>query len=269
MEILFLGTGGADWPEAPESPDENFRHHASLLINKTILVDPGPGIYDYAVTLPEVDMTGITDIFVTHTHPDHWNTDTLERILKDTRGKVRLFFHCSAKRNLNLDHASVYGKGLSAKSLNKLSLHPMKRGSVAMACGVSFRNLEANHICEHGERGSHYIIFDSKETWFYGCDGGWFTTATWDVLRIHKFDGVILDGTVGENSADFRLAGHNTLAMNKLLRKAMKEQGMLNPGAKLFLSHFGMNTYEKSPYIKETVEAAGFLEARDGLICNS
>ncbi|MCR5278938.1 MAG: hypothetical protein K6E19_05795 [Lachnospiraceae bacterium] len=264
MEIRFLGTGGADWPDAPAHEGDFFRHHASIIINNTILLDPGPGIYEYARTLPGVNMEGITDIFVTHTHEDHWSTDTLDSILKNAKEKVRLFFHYSAKVNLNLSRETKWGKGLSRESLSKLILCPMKRGGRAKAGNLTFLNLEANHIGEHGERGSHYVITGETETWFYGCDGGWFTTATWDVLRTLSFDGVILDGTVGEDSGNFRIAGHNTLAMNKLLAGAMKEQGMLKPGTKLYLSHFGMTTYDRGTDITETVKQAGFLEARDG-----
>ncbi|MCR5556458.1 MAG: hypothetical protein K6F75_02725 [Butyrivibrio sp.] len=57
--------------------------------------------------------------------------------------------------------------------------------------------------------------------------------------------------------------------MNILLKRAMEQQGMLKIGARLYLSHFGMTTYNEKPdSIGDVVRNAGFLEAVDGLICN-
>ncbi len=250
MEITFLGTGGADWPDEPSKGF--FRHHASILVNGKILVDPGPGIYEYANSLPGVDLSGLSAIFLTHTHPDHWSKETLESLVSKAKGPITLYFHAGARPNLCIGPTK------------KLILKPLRRGQTVAVEKTSWLNLEANHICDHGERGSHYIVSEEDKTFFYGCDGGWFTTKTWDVMRTKQFDCVILDGTVGENSADYRLAGHNTLAMNRLLLGAMQEHKLLKPGAKVFLSHFGKNTYGPSPEnAGKIVRASGFLEARD------
>ncbi len=75
-----------------------------------------------------------------------------------------------------------------------------------------------------------------------------------------------MDGTIGENSRDYRIAGHNSLAMNKLLRGAMEQQKMLKEGTQLYLPHFGMKTYGDEPQnAGRQVEKIGFIEARDGM----
>lgn len=266
MKLQFLGTGAADWPDKPVNKAGMFRHHASLLVNERILIDPGPEVCNYARTLPEVDLEQVEAIFVTHTHEDHWNTDTVNQLLQITKQKVHVYFYAKAGGNLHLDEKSTHGNGLSQDVRDKLVLCPVRRGQKVCIENTVWQNLEANHYIGGGETGSHYLITDGEETWFYGCDGGWFTTRTWDVLRKHRFDGIILDGTVGENSSDFRLAGHNTLEMNRILAKAMKQQGMLKPEAKLYLSHFGMTTYENGPEdIRERVESVGFRMAVDGM----
>ncbi|MBP3196616.1 MAG: MBL fold metallo-hydrolase [Butyrivibrio sp.] len=267
MTILFLGTGGADWPVKNTENMRLFRHHACVLVNGKVLIDLGPGILDYAKTIEGVDISEIEAIVLTHTHEDHWNTDELAELLKITKTSIKLFYHSSAKANLGLEEDGIHGKALPKRFRNKLILCPMRRLQKIEAGGCVWQNLEANHYAPAGERGSHYIITEGKETWLYGCDGGWFTTKTWDVLRNNKFSGVILDGTIGENSGDYRIAGHNSLAMNKLLLEAMRQQGMLAKGAGCYLSHFGMTTYENGQVnIAKKVEDIGFLEAKDGLL---
>ncbi|MCR5311440.1 MAG: MBL fold metallo-hydrolase, partial [Lachnospiraceae bacterium] len=156
MEITLLGTGGADWPNEPT--EGFFRHHASILVNGKILVDPGPGIYEYANSLPGVDLSGLSAIFLTHTHPDHYSTDTLEALIGKAKGPVTLYYHSGARPNLHLEERSSYGGGLSKGSLKKLTLKPLRRGQRVTVEKTSWLNLEANHICDHGERGSHYIV---------------------------------------------------------------------------------------------------------------
>ncbi len=232
-----------------------------------MMIDLGPGICDYAKSLSGVELSDIEAIVLTHTHEDHWNTDELNKLLSLTNKKVKLYFHVSAKKNLELDKQGIHGNGLFREALKKMILCPMRRWQSVSVGECTFQNLEANHYAPRGERGSHYIISDESSTWFYGCDGGWFTTKTWDVLRTRQFDGVILDGTIGENSGDYRIAGHNSLAMNKLLRGAMEQQNMLIKGTQLYLSHFGMRTYDDEPQnIGRQVEKIGFIEARDGLV---
>lgn len=264
MELRFLGTGAADWPDKEPVDGAFYRHHASMLVNGKVLIDIGPGIVEYLKTIPDIDFGNIEAIFLTHTHEDHWSTDELGHLLSLTRKKIRLYFHTGAKNNLDLCRDSIHGHALSNNHLRQVVLCPMRRWQIINESGLSWQNLEANHYAPKGERGSHYIISDGTETWFYGLDGGWFTTKTWDIVRNTCFDGMVLDGTVGENSADYRIAGHNSLAMNSLLKKAMLHQNMLKAGARLYLSHFGMTTYENSCDIREKVEEAGFMGARDG-----
>lgn len=270
MRLQFLGTGAADWPDRPSDGERVFRHHASLLVNHSILIDPGPEICSYAGTLPGIDLRQIEAVFVTHTHPDHWNLNTMCQLLQLSEQKIRLYFHSGAGKNLRLYEEKTKNSVLSKELMDKLILCPMRRGQKVRVGNTIWQNLEANHYIGRGERGSHYLITEGEETWFYGCDGGWFTTRTWDEMKKHRFDGVIFDGTVGENSSDFRLAGHNTLEMNRILAKAMKSQGMLKTEAKLYLSHFGMTTYETGPeHIREKVESAGFRMAEDGMVAET
>lgn len=41
MKLHFLGTGAADWDINNPRDDINFRRYSSLLVDDTLLIDPG------------------------------------------------------------------------------------------------------------------------------------------------------------------------------------------------------------------------------------
>ena len=67
VELLFLGTGAADWPSKyPPSEKQvergEVRGMSSMLVNGHILIDCGPTVLD-AMNRYKVNPVGITDIF--------------------------------------------------------------------------------------------------------------------------------------------------------------------------------------------------------------
>ena len=76
MKIKFLGTSSG-WPlprlgcrcKICTSPDpKDKRTRSSVLINDFLLIDCGPNFYDQ---FQHQDPTKISDVFITHAHPDH------------------------------------------------------------------------------------------------------------------------------------------------------------------------------------------------------
>ena len=98
IEILFLGTGAADWPSDKYPSDVNkllkgdYRGFSSALINKKILIDCGPTVV-LALEKFNVDVNLITDIIITHTHSDHFSLEVLVQLLKK-----RLVSSCCGKK---------------------------------------------------------------------------------------------------------------------------------------------------------------------------
>ena len=80
MQILFLCTGAADWPN-PGPKVGKGRRLSSLLLNQTILVDCGPMALD-AIREFDVNVNLITDIVIGHGHGDHINMPTILEIAK-------------------------------------------------------------------------------------------------------------------------------------------------------------------------------------------
>jgi phosphoribosyl 1,2-cyclic phosphate phosphodiesterase len=81
IEIRFLGTSaarpiprwGCKCPQcsvAGTSPHAR-RTRSAILVNKSLLVDSGPDIYDQLHTIPYDDLALIDNIVITHAHADH------------------------------------------------------------------------------------------------------------------------------------------------------------------------------------------------------
>ena len=81
MELLFLGTGAADWNISKRVDGEFFRRFSSALVDDALLIDPGPHIFDFAEKngTPEL-YRNVRSVAVTHSHGDHLNAESVKRL---------------------------------------------------------------------------------------------------------------------------------------------------------------------------------------------
>lgn len=79
MELLFLGTGAADYNETHRAMD-GYRRNASLLIDGCLLIDPGPCVPDALKTFG-VNTKNIRYIINTHKHSDHYCQATVDALI--------------------------------------------------------------------------------------------------------------------------------------------------------------------------------------------
>ena len=96
MELLFLGTGAADW-KGPDPKTGEMRRNTAALLDGRVLIDCGPDVPE-ALAAFGGDATRVSDVLLTHSHGDHFSLDTL-RHLADARGdgpRLRLWAHPAA-----------------------------------------------------------------------------------------------------------------------------------------------------------------------------
>ena len=180
MELLFLGTGAADWDirKADASPD--FRRFSSLLVDDGLLIDPGPCVYEFERTFGYEGLyRNVRDVILTHPHGDHFSRETLSRLESD--GAV---------------------------------FHPMKAGETLELDRYVIRAYAANH--RTAEDPVHFTV-ESKEDgkrFFYGCDGAWMFYETYRaLLEYEHLDLMIFDCTIGDIRGDYRIFEHNNAVM--------------------------------------------------------
>ena len=62
MKLHFLGTGAADWDISRRRDDMEWRRFSSTLIDDTLLIDPGPHIFDFAEKNKNIDYIALGHI---------------------------------------------------------------------------------------------------------------------------------------------------------------------------------------------------------------
>lgn len=183
MKITFLGTGAADWPLEKPAGAAEFRRLSSALIDDTLLIDPGPQVFE-ALRDTAKDPAAIRYILNTHRHSDHYCAETVSR-LEATGAELTL-------------------------------LHD---GEVATLGRYTVYAYRANHSTAETV---HFIITDGEKTLFYGLDGAWLLYGEIQAIKQQKPDLAVLDATIGYAEGDYRVFEHNNLRMVTEMKRSLE-----------------------------------------------
>lgn len=183
MEVLFLGTGAADWPaEASACEGTTFRRFSSLLIDGQLLIDPGPRVPDALETF-RVDASAIRYVLNTHPHADHY----CEAVMESLQDKGAQFI-------------------------------PLQAGDTVCLGGYTVQAFRANHAIKT----VHLLITDGRSRLYYALDGAWLQYEEAQLLRTAPVDLLVLDGTVGWQEDDPRVFEHNNLRMVVDMKRSLQ-----------------------------------------------
>lgn len=244
-ELLFLGSGAADWTYNARLYKLYFRRNCALLLNGNLLIDCGPHIYDFA---DKNGMThlydNVTHVLISHGHPDHFNIENIEKLPRN------ITVGCEDSIYLKIRHLPL--------SHIDLPLHTaVKFGDYTVTSVLANHGSTYNFIIETG---------DGKKI-FYGLDSGPFISSTWEELKKHKFDIMILDCTEGKmpNTEGF---GHNSVDMVEKQIREIKENGMLTENGIIVASHFSRKSMPGPKKTEKIVREIGAVAAYDGMKIN-
>ena len=183
MKILFLGTGAADYNYETDAAMPGYRRNSSILIDNTILIDPGPCVPE-ALAHFGVDAGKIEYVIATHYHDDHFNEDTLEFL----RGKGARFVEIAPGKTLTLGEHTI-----TAVSGN------------------------------HKVPVVHYLIEHKGKRLFYGLDAAWLLYPEIELIWEKGADMAVLDGTIGFVDGDHRIFEHCNMNMIIEIKKTLDE----------------------------------------------
>lgn len=249
-ELLFLGTGAADWHI--EERDGFFRRNSAALLNGVMMLDCGDHIFDFAEYAGDNGLyKDVCDILITHNHRDHYSKKSVLKLCG--RKKVRLWGSKAIMEDIGENPNLEF---IEAKPFCELE-----------AGGYTVIPLLANHdaVIDEKALALHYIIKTPDEkTLFYGLDGAWFLRPSWAEMKKHKFDAMVFDCTVGDMD-DWRIFEHNTIPMLRFMIKEIKAQNMVKDTGVLIASHLARTLHKPHEETAELLGELGMLTAYDGM----
>ena len=257
MELLFLGTGAADW-----SPKHKggalYRRLSSALVNDDLLIDPGPCIYDFAQDCGNPDLyKNVKHVILTHSHSDHFNVQTLLRITRESNHRVCFWAQKAA-----------YEKLLAGADKNdELPFyHPMNPGKTEQVGEYEIRPCYANHgDLPEGEIPLNYIVKQGERSFFYGSDSGWLMYETYKKIKKAKPNAMIFECTTGYAPGDERIFGHTNIAMIGIMMESIVAQKATAEDCKYYATHMARTLHTTHEDTAERLAPFGVTPAYDGL----
>ena len=249
MKIQFLGTGAADFSPLLETEfknklDNNARRSSAILINETLLIDCGPHTLD-SFAIQGLDFTKVTDLFVTHFHSDHHNCENIEKLAKQCKQPLRMWYHADAVPS----------------PMENVEFHPVKPLQAFETDVFRAVALAANHTAFP----LHFDIEVDGVKLFYGCDGAWLLNDTFYAMMRREYKCMILDGTVGDYNGDYRLGEHNSIPMIRLMAESFRTQNVIASDGVICISHLARTLHKSHEETVEHLQKEGYTVAYDGM----
>ena len=251
-ELLFLGTCAADFSprlrgDCRDRFDPDARRSSSALLDGRYLIDCGPHTPE-ALAIAGVNVGAVTDLFLTHTHADHFDPANIVSLAARTKNGLRLW--------VSEDAVLPEMKGVTVMRMEKY------RG-YAVNDMLTVTGLKANHEKSTAPQWLYFTVGDKKL--LYALDGAWYVNETYYYLRNAGLDLLVADATVGDYDGDYRIAEHNSIPMLRLLLPSLRTFGILREGTKVFLSHLAPSLHRSHAETEKIAASFGALVARDGL----
>lgn len=246
FELAFAGTCAYDFSpllktEFADRLDKNVRRSSSLLVDGRLLIDCGPHTPHALELLGE---RGVTDLLLTHLHCDHF----------DPASVAALAAQCEQPLNV------WYRAGAQLPELERVRLHPVEPMQCFSAAGITVTALPANH----SHFPLHYALQKGDRRLFYGTDGAWFLSETFNYLRDKRFDFFVFDGTVGDYDGDYRIFEHNSIPMLRTMLPTLRRKNVFAPDALLYLTHLAPSLHLPHDETVALLRADGLHVAFDG-----
>ena len=249
--LRFLGTAACDFSpllatEFRDRYDLDARRSSALLMNGRYLVDAGTHILD-EFRISGEDPARVTDLFLTHFHGDHFNPGAIAKIAAARPAPLRLW--------VRRDAVDPQIPNTEIRRLNEGE-------ETAVNEDLSVTAVATNH--DPASFPQHFLFALNGKRVFYGCDGGWFLNAAWRAMKNKRFDLMVLDGTCGDYTGDFRVAEHNSVPMIRLLLPSLRTIGATDGNTAIWISHLAPSLHKSHRETEALLAADGIRVAYDG-----
>ncbi|MBT2667842.1 carbon-phosphorus lyase [Bacillus sp. ISL-4] len=269
MKLHFLGSAASEGIPNPFckcgiceksriEKGKNIRTRSAVIIDETIQIDFPPE-YSYQVMRDNIDVTKITELIFTHTHPDHFNVGDLfsrmEGYGHNIKNPLKVFGNDRAINGC-LDALPGYSK-------ERFSFTRFIPFVTVEINGAKVTPLLANHA--EWEMCFVYFIEKDGKVLFYGHDSGWFPELTWEWLKGKNIDLTVLECTHGY-TGNSRSNGHMSIETVLEVQRKFIEDGIHTKSSQLIVSHLSHNSGLIHDELVEIFNSYNIEVAYDGLI---
>lgn len=255
LDLVFVGTGAADWPVEPASGDwAQHRSSASLLVDGHLLLDCGPGVPS-TLTRCGISPAAITDVLITHSHGDHLDLSSLRVVAAAGGRQSRMTVHCDP----------VVAAELASEP--SFAAQPLECFRTYTLDAISVTPLPANHETgKPGEKALHFLLEAETTRLLYATDGAWLPRPTWQYLRgSSPLDAIVWDATIGLVDGDCRIFEHNSVAMIRLMRQSLISHRVIESDTPIYLTHLARTLCPPHEAFAVQLAPEGLTVAFDGM----
>ena len=257
MTVTFLGTGAADWDINAYVPGQFHRRFSSALINGDLLIDPGPHIFHFCEHngTPTL-LDGVKNIIVTHSHGDHFNTESVARLCVGR--DCTLWADPACKRKLIRE--------LGEETAARIKFVETIRNRDYDIGGYRVTSLRSNHATEDPDEDTRlYLVEQDGRILFYGCDSAWIPTVSWNIIKTRPVNAMVLELTCGETATyDWRIFEHNTPEMLDIMLTMFRKYNLFAPDVTYYVSHLARTLHTDHEALVKYLEPRRVIPAYDG-----
>ncbi|MEG0014259.1 MAG: MBL fold metallo-hydrolase [Cellulosilyticaceae bacterium] len=274
MKIKYLGTAAYEGipglfcqcelcQKATQLGGKNIRSRSGMIINNNILMDFCPDMYLHKLRFG-LDLGQITDIFITHSHTDHFVPGELmisaegeySYFVKALQGKkIRIYGNPSVKAMMDSALKSEFPKG--QQTIEVIEVTPFTTITLE---DMKVTPLLADH--QAGEDCLIYLLEQNGNTLLYGNDTGIFPELTFNYLKGHSLDFVSLDCTGGVYGGKHY---HMGFMANNEVKETLSSLGCLHVKTQVIATHFSHNCKMLHEELESVGASYGIGIAYDGL----
>lgn len=283
--MLFFGTGAAELFPNPycdcavcqraRATNALPRKRSAFQLNDRVMLDFGPDVLA-ASQMYNAPLDRLQDIFITHTHEDHFSIQNIEALTMANfrSGNFPIRLHISQKGMAWLERYIEAVRPIGLRGIEKLIemgrlvLCPVEPYAWHEAAGMKLFAIESNHKANEGEQAINYV-FDLGEggRLMYALDTGLYSQANLEALRGMQVDMLIMEGTMG-NVQVGRDGGHMNAEHFVEQVKNLVEVGALKADARIFATHINqVQSFSHEEYQRYLTQNSPYhiVVARDGM----